>query len=170
MTNNWRSLISNAGEDVITEYRIHPLAAVQRGGITYLSCRIGDYDDLRTMALHRIQSAIMLDDTVRTPEDFSIDKVISSGKFGFGHGNQIELEAIFYNGTGDHLYETALSVDQVLTELPDGSVRLLASISDTPQLTWWLLGFGDGVEVIRPTELRKNISNTISNMRDRYTK
>ena len=158
------------GEDVITKYRIHPLAAVQRGGITYLSCRIGDYDDLRTMALHRIHSAIMLDDAVRTPADFSIDKVISSGKFGFGHGNQIELEAIFYNGTGDHLYETALSFDQVLTELPDGSVRLLVSISDTPQLTWWLLGFGDGVEVIRPTELRKNISNTISNMRDRYSK
>lgn len=158
------------GDNQITEYRIHPLAAVQRGGITYLSCRIGDYDDLRTMALHRIQSASMLEDGVRMPEDFSIDKVISSGKFGFGPGNQIELEAIFHNGTGEHLFETALSPDQVLKELPNGSLKITAIVADTPQLLWWLLGFGDGVEIIQPAELRIRISGIVTNMHKRYTR
>ncbi len=53
------------GEDKAIEYRIHPLAAVQRGSITYLYCRIFDYEDLRTLALHRIQSASMLEDAVK---------------------------------------------------------------------------------------------------------
>ena len=157
------------GEDVITEYRIHPLAAVQRGGITYLSCRIADYDDLRTMALHRIQSATMLNDAVRTPVDFSIDKVISSGKFGFGLGKMIQMEAIFYNGTGDHLFETALSSDQILTELPEGSLKVNATIADTPQLIWWLLGLGDGVEVLKPADLRASLTNITANMQRRYS-
>jgi predicted DNA-binding transcriptional regulator YafY len=121
------------------------------------------------MALHRIQSASMLGDAVRTPEDFSIDKVINGGKFGFGLGNQIQLEAIFHNGTGEHLFETALSLDQALTELPDGSLRVIATIADTPQLIWWLLGFGDGVEIIQPAELRASLSKTAANMHHRYT-
>ena len=156
------------GEDVITEYRIHPLAAVQRGGITYLSCRIADYDDLRTMALHRIQSASMLDDAVRTPEDFSIDKVISRGKFGFGLGNMIQLEAVFYNGSGDHLFETALSADQVLTEQANSTLKVSATVADTPQLAWWLLGLSDSVEVIKPEKLRFTMATTIAKMQNRY--
>lgn len=150
------------------EYRIHPLAAVQRGAITYLYCRISDYDDLRTFALHRIQSASMLEDTTRTPEKFSIDAAIQSGKFGFGEGGEIQLEAIFYNGVGDHLYETALSRDQVLSEQADGSLNVVATVADTPQLAWWLLGLGDGVEVVKPAGLRTIMADTIAKMHHRY--
>ena len=156
------------GEKKPVEYRIHPLAAVQRGAITYLCCRISDYEDLRTLALHRIQSATMLEETAQTPADFSIDTQISNGKFGFGEGGQIQFEAIFYHGVGEHLFETALSLDQILTEQADGSLRLVATVADTPQLVWWLLGLGDGVEVIKPDGLRLSMTDTIAKMQLRY--
>ncbi len=156
------------GEDKSVEYRIHPLAAVQRGSITYLYCRIFDYDDLRTLALHRIQSAAMLDDAAKAPPGFSIDDEVNSGKFGFGEGKQIRLEAIFYNGAGEHLYETPLSGDQTLAELEGGNIRLVATVADTPQLAWWLLGLGDGVEVVKPLALRKSIAETVARMQARY--
>ncbi len=128
------------GENKAVEYRIHPLAAVQRGSVTYLYCRIFDYEDLRTLALHRIQSATMLEEAAKAPPGFSIDDEVNSGKFGFGEGKQIRLEAIFYHGAGEHLFETPLSNDQTLTELEGGSVKLAATVADTPQLAWWLLG------------------------------
>lgn len=156
------------GEDKAVEYRVHPLAAVQRGSITYLYCRISDYEDLRTLALHRIQSATVLDDTAKAPAGFSIDDEINSGKFGFGEGKQVRLEVIFYNGAGEHLFETPLSNDQTLTELEDGSIKLVATVADTPQLTWWLLGLGDGVEVVKPIALRQSIADTIARMQTRY--
>jgi predicted DNA-binding transcriptional regulator YafY len=156
------------GEDKTVEYRIHPLAVVQRGGITYLYCRVFDYADLRILALHRIHSAIMLEEAANIPAGFSIDKEISLGKFGFGEGNQIQLEAIFYHGSGEHLFETALSSDQTLTEKADGSLKLIATVADTPQLVWWLLGFGDGVEVLKPAALRQSIAETISKMQATY--
>lgn len=156
------------GEDKTVEYRIHPLAVIQRGGITYLYCRFFDYDDLRTLALHRIQSVKMLDDSTNMPANFSIDDAIISGKFGFGAGSHIELEAIFYHGVGDHLYETALSHDQQLTELSEGSLRLIATVADTPQLLWWLLGMGDGVEVIKPNALRQALVETVTKMNMMY--
>lgn len=156
------------GEDKSVEYRIHPLAAVQRGSVTYLYCRIFDYEDLRTLALHRIQSATMLEEAAKAPPGFSIDDEVNSGKFGFGEGKQVRLETIFYNGAGEHLFETPLSNDQILTELEDGSVKLVATVADTPQLAWWLLGLGDGVEVVKPAALRQSIADTITRMQKIY--
>ena len=156
------------GESKTVEYRIHPLAAVQRGSITYLYCRVFDYEDLRTLAMHRIQSATMLEEIVKAPAGFSIDEAINSGKFGFGEGKQIRLEAIFTRNAGDHLFETPLSSNQSLTEHEDGNVKLIATVADTPQLSWWLLGLGDGVEVIKPAALRQSIAETIARMQTLY--
>ncbi len=39
------------------QYTVHLLALVQRGGVTYLSVRINNFEDLRILALHRISSA-----------------------------------------------------------------------------------------------------------------
>jgi len=156
------------GDTKLAEYRIHPLAAVQRGSVTYLCCRISDYEDLRTLALHRIQSASILEEATSVPVDFSIDNLIDSGKFGFGQGKQIQLEAIFYSGLGNHMFETALSHDQTITEQEDGSFRLTATVADTPQLVWWLLGLSDSVEVIKPEGLRLTMADTIAKMQRRY--
>lgn len=158
------------GENEASEYRVHPLALVQRGPVAYLYCTLFDYADTRILAMHRIKSALMLDDTASIPEGFSIDSEIAKGRLGFGSGNMIRLEAIFHHGAGDHLFETPMSSDQHLEEFGDGEIRLVATVADTPQLTWWLLGFGDGVEVIEPIALRKSISDTISRMKDVYSK
>ena len=158
------------GLKTLVEYRIHPLAAIQRGHVTYLCCRIADYEDLRTLAIHRIQAATMLDESTCVPAGFSIDKVIDGGKFGFGTGEQVVLEAIFYDGTGGHLYETPISRTQTLTELSGGTVKLVATVPHTLQLEWWLLGFGAGVEIIQPESLREKMATTINRMQARYRK
>lgn len=158
------------GQKQPVTYRIHPLAAIQRGHITYLCCRIADYEDLRTLAVHRIQQATPLDAASNIPDGFSIDQVIQSGKFDFGAGELITLEAIFYNGVGEHLFETPITDAQMLTDLGEGRVKLVATVPNTLQLRWWLLGMGEGVEVIQPEMLREQIAETIGNMQLRYRK
>jgi predicted DNA-binding transcriptional regulator YafY len=158
------------GQDKASSYRIHPLAVVQRGHLTYLCCRFGDYEDLRTLAIHRIQSATLLDDAAVVPKGFAIDEVIAAGKFGFRDGELITLQAIFYNGAGDHLFETPLTREQQLIEQADDSLKLVAQVPNTLQLGWWLLGFGDNVEVLHPVALRRQMSETIANMQARYQK
>lgn len=156
------------GKKAAVEYRIHPVAAIQRGHVSYLYCRFADYEDLRTLAIHRIQSATMLDEASTIPADFSIDEVIETGKFGFCTKGMITLEAVLYNSESDILFETPLSRDQTLTEQEDGSVRLVANVPHTLQLEWWLLGLGDGVEVIKPESLREQMASNIDKMQARY--
>ena len=37
----------------------------------------------------------------------------------------------------------------------DGRILVEATVSDTADLRWWLLGFGSSVEVLEPTSLRE---------------
>ncbi len=158
------------GKKTAVEYRIHPVAVIQRNHVSYLYCRFTDYEDLRMLAIHRIKSATMMNEPSITPADFSIDQVIESGKFGFCEKGLITLEAVLYNRESDILFETPLSRDQTLTEQENGSVKLVATVPHTLQLEWWLLGLGDNVEVIQPAALREKMAATIDKMLARYKK
>jgi predicted DNA-binding transcriptional regulator YafY len=143
---------------------VHPLAIVQRGQLLYLVCLFADFADVRYLAIHRIVKAEMLFDTTRKPRNFSLDAYLSSGAMGFCIGDEIQLEAIFSRQAGEHLYETPLHRKQTLEQLADGRLRLIATIPNTKELQWWLLGLGDGVEVIAPAALRQQIKDTIQRM------
>jgi len=148
------------GDKTPTESRIHPLAIIQRGPMLYLACRFFDYEDIRTLALNRIASAQLLEERAVYPRGFSVTQMAEAGVWGFGPGEQCSLEVIFQPGYGDHLYETPLSKDQEIADLADGQLRVRATVANTPQLQWWLLGFGEGVEVVKPADFRKVMAAT----------
>lgn len=147
---------------------VHPLAVVQRGQLIYLACMFADYDDVRTLALHRIVSAEKLYEPARRLPGFSIDKFIASGEMGVVTGEPITLKTIFKRKAGEHLYETRICNKQTLVELEDGSLELTATVPETMELLWWLLGFGDGVEVIEPPHLRAQLKKITANMASLY--
>jgi predicted DNA-binding transcriptional regulator YafY len=61
-----------------------------------------------------------------------------------------------------------LSTDQSIEELADGKLRVTATVADTPQLHWWLLGFGAGVKVIAPRPLHQAIAEAARDMAKQY--
>ena len=48
--------------------------------------------------------------------------------------------------------------------LDNGKIYVKATVSDTAQLRWWLLGFGAQVEVISPKKLREEIIQNAKDM------
>jgi predicted DNA-binding transcriptional regulator YafY len=157
----------DAGSYVVYE-SVHPLAVIQRGPLIYLVCLFAGYDDVRTLAMHRVQSAEMLYLASRKKAGFSLDHYIESGNLGVRTGDPIELKAVFARRAGEHLYETALSKKQRLVELGDGRIELTATVPNTKELQWWLLGMGDGVEVLAPASLRAQIKGMIDRMSGTY--
>lgn len=147
---------------------VHPLAVVQRGGLIYLVCMFADYDDVRTIALHRLHQATMRYETSRQHPGFDLDAFIASGQFGVIAGEPLMLDAIFSRAAGEHLHETPLSADQKLRARADGRLQLTATVPNTRALVWWLLGFGDGVEVVGPAELRAEMAGIATGMAALY--
>jgi len=151
-------------------YPVHALGLVQRGQVLYLVCTIKNYPHIRLLALHRILSAELLNEAISPTADFDLDAYIASGALGWLPKETIQLKAIFSSEVAAHLYETPLSEDQIMTEIPDGRVQLTAKVQETLQLRWWLQGFGDAVEVIKPIHLRKQIAEGINHLAESYGK
>jgi predicted DNA-binding transcriptional regulator YafY len=149
-------------------YPVHPLGIVQRGAVTYLVATLYDYTDIRLLAVHRIQSAQVLDQPVKTPKKFDLVKYIRQGAFGFEESGEIKLVVRFTAPAAEHLRETPLSLDQRIEPDQPGWVRLQATVPGTAQLRWWLLGFGDQVEVLEPATLREEFAGISQSLHDLY--
>jgi predicted DNA-binding transcriptional regulator YafY len=151
-------------------YTLHPLALVQRGQVLYLVCTIKTYSDIRLLALHRIRTAELIDAPVKSPKNFDLDAYLASGAFGWIPGELIHLDAAFTQEAGAHLAETPLAEDQRIKTTADGRLRVQATVRETQQLVWWLLGFGEGVEVLAPRRLRTRMAEKARALARRYAK
>lgn len=131
-----------------TEAEVMPLGLAQQGPRLYLVCRFRDYDNERSLALHRIDAAQATEFTFDRPKDFDLEKYDNDGRFGYGEGKHISLTFRIEKEAGFHLMETPLSKDQEVKELKD-AYEITATVVDTAQLDWWLRGFGNAVGKIK---------------------
>jgi predicted DNA-binding transcriptional regulator YafY len=138
---------------------LHPLGIVHRDSVAYLVATAYEYKDPRLYPLHRFDDATMLPAKAKQPAGFDLDKYIADGELSYRFGAaDIHVELVFEKEAGNGLEETPLSSDQVLTHEGD-VVRVTARIPDTQVLRSWLLGFGEKVEVVKPSSLRKAIGD-----------
>ncbi|MBK4735234.1 helix-turn-helix transcriptional regulator [Noviherbaspirillum pedocola] len=152
------------------EYLVHPLGVVVRDSVIYLVCTMWHFSDVRQLALHRMQSATILEERSCRPEGFSLDAYIAAGAFGYPEsGERIALEALFTRSAAAHLSECPLSNDQRIVPADGDAVRVCATVLDTKELHWWLLGFGDQVTVLSPPALRDRMRATALAMAAQYS-
>ncbi len=159
----------SASSDQPKDYVLHPLGLIMRGAVTYLVASAWDYDEARLYALHRFSQVEILDAAAKTPEGFNLDAAIASGLADFANqGEPIKLEIRCADWVAAHLAETPLSADQKAEPEVDDWVRITATVNDTWQLRWWLMGQGDGVEVCAPENLRLKISTSLEEALRQY--
>jgi len=154
----------------VAEYRFHPLGLVFRDSVIYLVATVWDYRDPRHYALHRFEQCEPLEECAVHPEGFELDAYVKSGAFEYlGTGSKkIRLAVLFDEGVARHLEETPLSGDQQIAPKGEGRVLVTATVNDSQQLRWWLLAFGDQVEVMEPERLREEFRETILRLKARY--
>ncbi len=151
--NRWLTVDYQNAAGKRTQADVMPLGLAQQGPRLFLVCRFRDYDDERSLALHRIRSAKASTLTFDRPKDFDLEQFDNEGGLSFGTGKRIRLMFRITREAGFHLLETRLSEDQQAKELADG-YDITATVADTAMLDWWLRGFGDAVWDITKMKLR----------------
>lgn len=156
--------------DDIAEYELNPVGLVFRNTVSYLIATAWNYQDPRQYALHRFLKCELLDKLTNALAGFSLDQYIADGAFGYVEtlGKTLQLSAAFDPGAAFHLHETPLSNDQTITEMQDGRLLIDATVVDSDQLRWWLRGFGEGVEILKPDDLRTEFIEMAQNLTKRY--
>jgi predicted DNA-binding transcriptional regulator YafY len=151
-------------------YPVNPLGLVFRDGVVYLVGTAKDYADVRHFVLHRVSAVKLLDTPCRRLAGFDLTAYVKEQKhFAYPVSQHtIELEALFEANAAVHLTERPLSKNQRLTSQKDGRVLLQATVKDSLELHWWLLGFGDKVEVLTPKALREEFATIAQRMASHY--
>lgn len=159
---------TNRSSEAPRRMTLHPLALVVRDSVHYLLATVWDFTDIRQLVLHRMSAAHLLEDAANEPEDFELDEYIREGGFDYSSGEKIALVARFDAYAGKALLETPLSLDQTHELLDNGPIEIHATVHDSEQLRWWLMGFGSGVEVIAPEHLREDMRKDAEALLEMY--
>ena len=150
---------------------LNPLGIVVKNGIIYLIATSWNYQDPRHYALHRMRRANLLDSRANPVPGFDLARhVEEENMFSYPvSAGKIKLRAVFNHDAALHLTESKLSNDQKITDQKDGRMLVEATVSDTAELRWWLLGFGGAVEVVGPRALREEFSDVAEKMKSVYS-
>ena len=134
------------------------IGLVQRGPLVFLIATAWDYQDVRQFALHRFQSAQILETPTIEPEGFKFDQYLASGAMEIiENSDKIAIKLCIDQRQARYLSETPLSDDQILKEdaQKEGWFILSATVNDTAQLRWWLRAHATECEVLEPALLRQ---------------
>lgn len=122
-----------------------PLGLVQQEHKLYLIVRFDKYQDLRHLALHRMEDAKLLNFSAERPDGFSLDEYIRSRHFNYSNGKKIRLVLEFTsNETALILQESPFTAQQTLEKTEDGAWRLEAVIDDSVLIKGWIASWPDG--------------------------
>lgn len=154
----------------IKHYEFSPLGLVSRDGMLYLVGPLWEYNNVVQLALHRVKTLEPKDLPVFRPAGFNLDDYIhAEGGFNYPTGQgTVELVLHACEATAAHLAERPISDDQTITSAPRG-MEIRASVLDTDALMWWLLGLGNGIEVLKPERLRRRIIDTLETTLAQYS-
>ncbi|WP_019895106.1 helix-turn-helix transcriptional regulator [Hydrogenovibrio halophilus] len=140
------------------DYVINPLGLVVVDQVMYLVCTLWEYEDVKQFALHRFRGVELSENPVNELDGFDLDDYVRQGHFEYVVEQEewITLQLKISAGLYPHLVESRLSTDQVI-EQREGDYFLKASVQNTNQLRWWLMGLGAEVEVLQPNALRSEL-------------
>jgi len=155
------------------DYHLNPLGLILRDQVSYLVASKTDSGDLRKFALHRMLGAKKINTQAVHPKDFDLQKYIVENQIVSNLTSKrsfepIELKFIADKWVTTHLRESRLSEDQLIESIDDENSKIIATVQETEQLFWWLLGFGARVEVLEPIKLREKMANSVKVLAEKY--
>ena len=150
-------------ETIETELRPYRLLFSQRSW--YVLGRSSMHQEVRTFNLIRIKSLDVLKRKYAIPKSFSLDKHLGNSWRLIPSSEQENHVVIrFASLVAKNVAEVKWHKTQKTKFLPDGSLEFKAQVSGLFEIVWWILGYGDQAEVVRPAKLRRLVAQRVAKM------
>ncbi len=143
-----------------TDYRLMPLGVFKYNAGYYLAAQKLPDGEYRSFGLERvtdIPSSFVYEGTL--PERYDYEELFKDPFGPFGHKSEFLAVLKFDSFHGFYNMEKAWPDAVTVQEQEDGSVIVKARTSSFSGIRQYIMGFGDGVEVLEPQWLRDSIRN-----------
>ncbi|TWT99260.1 hypothetical protein Pla108_01950 [Botrimarina colliarenosi] len=135
----------------------------------YVIGRSARHDEVRTFNIGRVRSADPVDKPFKRPASFSVKKHLRNAwRLIPDDGPDSEVHLHFSSVVGQNVAEVLWHPTQRCQFRDDGTLDFYATVSGIREIVWWVLGYGDQVEVLKPPRLRREVARRHRTAADRY--
>jgi proteasome accessory factor B len=126
------------------------------------------HNQTRTFKLSRMLQAKPLAKKYLVEEPFDPEEHFGLAWSIIPEGKIHNIELRFLPKVARNVADVLWHPTQQIEWQPDGSIIYSVRVDGLGEISWWILGYGDQVEVLKPAALRKRIARTIDKMADLY--
>ena len=156
-----------SGEEVSTQ--LHPYHLLFSRRSWYVIGRSSLYREVRTFNIGRIRTLELLDDHYQIPRGFSLNRYLRNAWHLIAEpGPDSHVTIRFSKLVAHNVAEVGWHKTQRLQFNPDGTLDFHVTVSGLNEISWWILGYGDQAEVLKPAKLRKLIADRARQMVEVY--
>jgi predicted DNA-binding transcriptional regulator YafY len=134
----------------------------------YAIGRSSVHREVRTFNVGRIRDMQVLDETFYVPRGFSIQRYLGNAWHLIPDGPDADIVVRFSPMVARNVAEVAWHKTQRVTWRDDHSMDFHVRVAGVREISWWILGYGDQAEVIKPARLRQLIADHAARLIDMY--
>lgn len=135
----------------------------------YVIGRSSRHDEIRTFNIGRVKAAESTGDSFKRPPSFSVKKHLRNAwRLIPDDGPDSEVHLRFSAVVSRNVAEVLWHPTQRCEFRDDGSLDYHVTVSGVREIVWWVLGYGDQVEALKPERLRREVARRHKAAAERY--
>ena len=151
----------------VSTREVDPYFIIFKGTAFYFVGYCHNKNEFRTFRMNRINQVEI------TEKDFVKNNEISAesyfkGSWSVFSGEPVEVVALFKGQSARVIASTEHHKDEKIENLDNGLIKYTVTTNGLEEIQRWLIGFGDGVEVIAPHELKESLRQVGEYLVDKY--
>jgi predicted DNA-binding transcriptional regulator YafY len=155
-----------ASRNTTTRREVDPYRLWYSNGALYLVAHCHLRDSVRLFAVERIRTCTLTPHAFQLPLHFDLEAYVGDA-LRVMRGKPVTVELLFDKATTAWVKDRTWHPSQQTTLEKGGRLRMTLTVAATPELVGWLLGFGGGVTILRPPDLREAVRSTAERILER---
>lgn len=147
---------------------VRPLRLVFQSRAWYLIAYSVAHGEIRTFKLARIRKLTVTDRTFNSPRDVDLAEYFGDAWSMIPEGRLYNVHLHFEPKVAGNVAEVHWHHSQQVQWNEDGSIEFTATVDGLGEITWWILGYGDQVEVVSPKRLRQRVAGVARAVAGKY--
>jgi predicted DNA-binding transcriptional regulator YafY len=126
--------------------------------------RSSRHNKVRTFELNCIRELTTTEECFPGEEDFDVSEYLGRAWSMVPEGQIYHVKLHFLPKVANNIAEVKWHSTQKVTRNGDGSAIVEFRVDGLSEITWWILGYGDQVQVLAPKALRERVLQVAKNM------
>ena len=122
------------------------------------------HKSIRTFKLNRIKRLTTLNKCFLERRKFDVSEFLGRAWSMIPEGRIYHIKLRFLPKVAEDVTEVQWHSTQKITRNPDGSAIIDFRVDGLSEISWWILGYGDQVQILKPRALRNKVVEMARNM------